>query len=76
MPGRWKGDRKYWEYIMDMTQAQERSRTMLALSMTMGPTELTDAEYRMIVLGTPYAEWPDELKTKTGRLGLIVKAED
>ena len=60
----------------ELTQGQKGARTLLVMETMMRKIPLTDAEYKAIILGTPYAEWTPELKEKTKDFSRIVEVED
>ena len=63
-------DRKMKETAETQTAGQKGARVMLCMTM---PLTL---EERQTLMVTPYPEWPEELKKKTGRYGKVVEAED
>jgi len=67
--------KKFWEYIMDMTQNQKSARAALVMNLLMRGQQPTNSEI-LAITDTPFAEWPEELKAKVGPLSRLVQAED
>ena len=59
-----------------LTKGQMGARALLVVNLQMQGIKLTDAEYRVVILGLPFEEWPEPLKAKAGRLGELVRIED